>query len=101
MNFVDVTVTSDATPATSSVGEILERPGTGTLEITDTAAQINTGDGFDIKYTADTAIEDAYLVVALPDPNPFLMPDVRDDTQLVDLTLTDARYPDPADNNGQ
>ena len=90
VDFVDVVVTSDSdqVPATTSVGEILERPGTGTIEVTDVAVQINTPESFDIKYTADTAIEGAYLVVALPNPNPFLMPDASDDTQLVPLTLT-------------
>ena len=95
----DVEVTSDANPASASVGSVIGRPGTGTIEITDTAVQINTPESFDIKYTAVTAIADAYLAVKLPlaPSNPFMMPNVNDDTQLTALTLTDANFPDPAD----
>ena len=62
------------------------------------AVQINTPRDFNIKYTAATRIEGAYLVVRIPQTpeNPFLMPDVADDTQLIALTLTDANHPDPA-----
>ena len=84
------------TAASASVGSVIGRPGTGTIEITDTAVQINTPESFDIKYTAVTAIADAYLAVKLPSApsNPFMMPDVNDDTQLIALTLTDANYPE-------
>ena len=79
---------------------MIPRPGTGTIEITDTAVQINTPEGFDIKYTAATGIAGAYLVVELPEVhlgNPFLMPDFvnNDDTRLVELTLTDDKHPYP------
>ena len=53
------------------------------------AVQINTPRDFNIKYTAATRIEGAYLVVKIPD-DAFMMPDVADDTQLIALTLTDA-----------
>ena len=101
-----MTVTSDDAGATSAaLGMVLPRPGTGTIEITDMAVQINTPRDFNIKYTAATRIEDAYLVVQIPggdtlDTRAFLMPDVADDTQLIPLTLTDANHPDPANRCG-
>ena len=90
-----VTVTSDGTSsATEDLGEILARPGTGTVEIADMAVQINTPRDFTITYKAATRIEDAYFAVEIP-ASVFMMPDVSDDTQLIALTLTDANHPDP------
>ena len=100
-NLISVTPTSDDTTNADALqgGKVLPRPGTGTIEITDAAVQINTREDFTIKYTAATAIADAYLVVKIPS-GPFLMPDYanNDDTQLVALTLTDGTthpYVDP------
>ena len=75
-------------------GEILERPGSGTIEVSDTAVEVKTAKDFTITYTAATRIEDAYLAVQIPS-NAFQMPGAADDTQLVPLILTDPTHPKP------
>ena len=75
-------------------GVILERPGSGTIEVSDTAVEVKTAKEFTITYTAATRIEDAYFVVQIP-TGAFEMPNTDDDTQLVPLTLTDPTHPAP------
>ena len=74
------------------VGEVEEREGTGTIEISPSTVEVQTPEDFIITYTAVTRIEDAYFIVQIPilDNNAFQMPSADDDTQLVALTLTDA-----------
>ena len=94
---VEVASDSDtlAAPAANAAkGAILERPGSGTIEVSDTAVEVKTAKDFTITYTASTQIEDAYFIVQIP-PNAFEMPNTDDDTQLVPLTLTDPTHPAP------
>ena len=73
------------------VGEVLAREGGGTLEISyRLRTSIQPKDITDITYTADTALEDAYLFVQIPD-GAFTMPSLDDDTQFIPLTLTDGK----------
>ena len=100
-NLFSVTVASDsdaptapAPAANAAKGAILERPGSGTIEVSDTAVEVKTAKDFTITYTAATRIEDAYFVVQIP-PKAFEMPNTDDDTRLVPLTLTDPTHPAP------
>ena len=95
---VQVAVTSDSNEAADiGKGEVAVKPGSGTIKIEDAVAQINTREEVTITYTADTSIANAYLVVQIPD-GAFKMPDAHggDDTNFIDLTLTDANYPPAA-----
>ena len=87
-------MTPTAPTANAAKGVILERPGSGTIEVSDTAVEVKTAKDFTITYTAATRIEDAYFVVQIP-PGAFEMPNTDDDTQLVPLTLTDPTHPAP------
>ena len=90
-DLISVVVTSDdAASEAVTVGEVLARGG-GTVEISYNAAHINASKPTtEITYTADTALEDAYLFVQIPD-GVFTMPTLDDDTQFVALTLTDGK----------
>ena len=91
-----VSVASDVNTPTDlpTVGEVVSREGTGTIEISPAVAEVKTPQDFTVKYTAATSIQDAYLIVTIP-PSAFQMPSADDDTQLVNLTLTDRDHPDP------
>ena len=96
-----VSVASDNTTPTAldGVGTVVSREATGTIEVAPAIAEVRTPQDFTITYTAATSIQDAYLIVTIP-TGAFEMPSAEDDTQLVDLTLTDAKHPDP-DTVGQ
>ena len=70
-------------------GAVEQRDGSGTITINYPAVEIHSTKDYTFTYKAATDLTDAYLVVALPDPPPFVMPDDGDTT---DQNDTD---PDP------
>ena len=104
-SFIGVAVNSDGTITTGldDIGEVKARPGSGTIEIADAAVEVNSVTDFNITYTAATDIANAYLIVKIPSHdtlgNALKMPNTEDDTDLVDLTLTDREHPEyPLEN---
>ena len=98
-NLFGVTVTSDSTTsAAEEIGEIKTRGG-GKLEVDKKVVEVNASfSSLTLTYTADTPMKYAYLAVRIPrtsGDNPthaLKMPEVGNDTNLVNLTLTADGY---------